>query len=105
MFNMVNYPANRFFVYLVIILCLCSQLIHESVENSGYYRALDMHRHMADNGSLPDHLDNYDHEDDFASAEQVDTQVLAVSAFQLRLAHLAASSLSLSPLLPPPKAS
>ncbi len=79
--------------------------MHESVENSGYYRALDTHRHMADNGGLPDHLDNYEHEDDFASLEQADTQILAMSAIQLRLAHLAASSLSLSPLLPPPKAS
>ncbi len=102
---MVKKPANRLFVYPVIILCLCSLLMHESVENSGYYRALDTHRHMADNGGLPDHLDNYEHEDDFASLEQADTQILAMSAIQLRLAHLAASSLSLSPLLPPPKAS
>lgn len=88
-------------VLLILCLCLGSLVLCELVDP---ITARDDHRHMSEQGGVPQHSHVDEHEDDFILTAQAAAHTGVVATLEKRSAHLLGVSHSPPPLLPPPKA-
>ena len=93
------------FFTIAICLGLCNFILREFVVDLDNCIDRDFSRHLAEHGGVPDPAHIEDHEDDFVSNILVTQPIRSGIIHDLGSAGLLACSCTLSPLLPPPKAS
>jgi len=98
--NILNSPRSKM-ILLTVCLCMGSLVLCEVIDP---LLARDEHWDMSYQGGVfqQSHLD--EHDDDFVLMEDAVGSTKAISDNENRSARIPGVSLSLSPLLPPPKA-